>query len=341
VKLAGAQAESFVRAPNLKLSAVLVYGPDTGLVRERAQSIAAESVPDLNDPFAVEELRGTEGNDAGRLSAAANAMSLGGGRRLVRLREAGDGAVAGLETYLEDPNPDCMLVIEAGDLGPRSALRKLFEGHSRAAAMACYVEDEAGVARFVSVELRAAGLSLDPEAEALLGRRLVGDRGLARSALAKLVAYMGNDKRVSVESVEAAIGDGADIGPDDAALACFSGDVAALDRYLSRLLAGKDAGPVAILRAAQRQARRLLQAQAAMESGKSADAAMASLRPPVFFKEKSAFSNQLRRWPSARLGRVLALLLQAEAQCKQTGLPDVALCSRALLATARLAGGRG
>src|SRR5258708_8919168 len=49
-------ADRFIARPPAGLVAALVYGPDQGMVRERAAALARSVVPDLNDPFRVAEL---------------------------------------------------------------------------------------------------------------------------------------------------------------------------------------------------------------------------------------------------------------------------------------------
>ncbi len=49
----------FLRDPGPGVRAVLIYGPDAGLVNERADMAARSAVDDLKDPFLVSEL--TEG----------------------------------------------------------------------------------------------------------------------------------------------------------------------------------------------------------------------------------------------------------------------------------------
>ena len=58
MKIAARQADSFCRAPSGETRAVLVYGPDNGLVRERADLLVASAVDDPSDPFRVAELVG-------------------------------------------------------------------------------------------------------------------------------------------------------------------------------------------------------------------------------------------------------------------------------------------
>ena len=48
--------DAFLARPDPKAIAVLLYGPDQGLVRERADGFSLEVVPDLKDPFRAVEL---------------------------------------------------------------------------------------------------------------------------------------------------------------------------------------------------------------------------------------------------------------------------------------------
>ena len=81
------------RQPPKKLTAALVFGPDQGLVRERADALAKTVVPDLNDPFRVAEIeKRRAGTDPARLFDEAAAISMIGGRRVVRVRGASNDA---------------------------------------------------------------------------------------------------------------------------------------------------------------------------------------------------------------------------------------------------------
>ena len=50
--------ERFIKAPDPAARAILVFGADDGLVRERAAALARTIVPDLGDPFRVAEFSG-------------------------------------------------------------------------------------------------------------------------------------------------------------------------------------------------------------------------------------------------------------------------------------------
>ncbi|HYE00317.1 MAG TPA: DNA polymerase III subunit delta [Alphaproteobacteria bacterium] len=331
MKLAGKRIDAFVRRPDPAVRAVLVYGPDSGLVRERATLLGRSAVEDLSNPFRVAELAASAvTEDPARLVDEANAMSLIGGRRLVRVRDATDKLAPAAKALLAAHSGDSLVVFEAGDLGNRSTLRKLFEESDSAAALPCYVEEEGELGQTIQDALREAGYQIDVEGASVLANALVGDRQVMRREIEKLQLYMGDERRITLADVQACIGDAADLSTDDAAMACCDGDPPALDRALQRLFAQGES-PIAVLRAAQRQMLRLHQVQAAAAGGKSLEQAVATLRPPLFFKVKDAFLRQLRLWNLAGAATALARLNAAEAACKRTGAPAEILAGQALM----------
>ncbi|HTJ65055.1 MAG TPA: DNA polymerase III subunit delta [Alphaproteobacteria bacterium] len=339
MKLTGAAIERFLSRPDPAVRAVVVYGGDEGLVRERAAQLGRTVVPDLNDPFQVAVLAADAiAADPALLADEAAAMSLMGGRRLIRIRDGSDKITKALTAMLEAPAGDSLTVIEAGDLASRSALRKLVEGAVNAAAMPCYVEDEAGLARTLAAQIAETGKSIDPDAMRLLASSLVGDRMLARGELDKLLLYMGDARTITLDDVAAAVVDTATLGMDDAIRAALDGNFQALDRCLARL-AGEGTGGVALLRVAQIHFRRLHVTRARIDAGAPADRALSQLQPPLFFKARDAFAADVARWSLTRIQAALDRLVEAEAGSKRTGANDTLLAADALLSIARAAAG--
>jgi len=343
VKVAATRADAFVGRPDPKIAAVLLYGPDRGLVRERAETLARAVVDDPADPFRAVDLGAADlKGDPARLADEAAAVSLGGGRRLVRVREAGD-AMAGLfSAFLAVARAENALVVaEAGDLAKRSALRRAFEDAANAAAVPCYVDDARSLSAVIAETLGAHGLRAAPDALAFLAGNLGADRSVTRAELEKLALYMGGPGTITLADAAACVGDSAATSLDDVVFAAGAGDLAALDRALARAF-GEGIAPVSLLRAAGRHFQRLHWLRGQMAAGRGVEQAVAALRPPVLFLHADALKAQARRWPADRLARVLAILLDAELDCKTTGMPDGAVCSRALMRIAQAArAGRG
>lgn len=338
MKLTGKRIDAFLKAPAADVAAVLVFGPEPSLIRERVAALVAAVAGVPPDPFRCIELPSLAlRSDSARLVDEASALSFSGGRRLVRVRDAGDALTAAFSQLLTDAGGAPGLVVaEAGDLGKRSSLRLLFEGAASAVAIACYPEDAASLRTLIRETLAAQGLSVDGDALDFLSAQLGADRAVTRAELEKLALYMGGPGRVTLADAMAAVGDSAALSLGAIVVAAGAGDFGTLDKALETAFA-EGASPVAIVRVAAQHVTRLLQAQALVAAGKTPDQAMASLKPPVIFHQKPAFGLQMRRWSRPRLGQALDLLTDAELACKTTGAPALALATRALLQIAHAA----
>lgn len=337
MKLAGRQAEAFLANPDPAVRVVLLYGPDAGLIRERSAALLKKVVRDPNDPFSVSEISAAQlKDDPARLADEAAALTFGGGRRFVRVRDAGDRITPQLKDFLAESPGEAFVVIEADDLPARSALRKVFEGDKRAAALACYHDDARSLEAVVRAFFSEAGLGVSREAVAFLASQLGGDRELTRRELEKVLLFKGDGGEVSLADVEACVGDSALLSLDDVAMATGAGNLPALERALGRSLKEGNQ-PVTVLRAV---ARHLQRVHAVAGAGGAVEDAMRRLRPPVFWKSEAAFKAQAEAWRPAALARAMGRLMEAEAACKRSGAPAELLASRALLEIAANAPGR-
>ncbi len=341
MKIQPARADRFAAAPDPDVRAVLVYGPDAGLVRERVEALVRSVVEDPADPFRVAQLSGAQlAADPALLADETAALALTGGRRVVRVENPTEDAADLFSSFLEASPGDTLVVVLGGDLPARSALRKLFEGAKQGAALPCYRDDQRGLGTVIANTLESAGLSAAPEAVAYLAANLGGDRQLTRRELEKLVLYKGsNGGRVELEDALACVGDSAELTLDDLAYAVGAGDLAALERALLRSLA-EGGQPVALLRAVARHFQRLHLVAGMAAQGMAPNDAMKRLRPPVFWKLAERFKAQSSAWSDAALGRALESLLEAEAACKRTGAPAETIAARALVSIAANAPGR-
>ena len=246
-------------------------------------------VTDLADPFLVTELSGGDLTaDPARLADEVAAISLTGGRRLIRIRDVGDAAAPILKSVLETGTGDTMTVLQAGQLGPRSALRKLAESHAAAAAIPCYVDDDASLERVIRETLASHDVSISAEASVWLVGRLGSDRAVSRGEAEKLALYAGPGGQLGLEATMACIGDSASESLDDLIYAAADGDSNAVDLGIMRCFqAGSSA--VGILRAMTNHLLQLEAAGVRIQSGEDAGAVLKSLRPPIFFKLERRF----------------------------------------------------
>jgi DNA polymerase III subunit delta len=337
VKLPAARVSAFLQRPDRDIRAVLLYGPDAGLIRDRSDTLARAICPDLRDPFRVTDLTGLAlAADPARLADEAAQMSLAGGRRVVRVRDATDRLSGLFSGFLDTAPGDGFIVVEAGDLPGSSPLRRVFDGSPRAATIGCYPDAPRDRAAVISDTLRAHRVAASSDAIQYLVEHLGNDRLLTRAELEKLTLYAGDGGRIELDDARLSVGDSASLALDDAVMAAAEGDAARVDRVLDRVFQEGES-PVSVVRATLRHLQRLHALAARFAAGAAVAELVRTARPPIFYKQQDNFKRQLAMWSEAGLRAQLDRVAQAELQMKLTGLPAQTICREAMLAVAETA----
>jgi DNA polymerase-3 subunit delta len=285
-----------------------------------------------DDPFRVADL---EREAHGRVKVEVTALSMTGGRRAVRVREATDTLAAVVQAVL-DGKGEALLILESGALPGRSKLRALMERHADAAVIACYREEARGLEQTIRAVLAAREVSIEDEAVEWLSGQLGLDRGVTRQEIEKLALFAGPKGLVSLADAMATAGDMAGLQIDDSLFAATAGDVEGADRALELAMA-EGAAAVSVLRAALGHMQRLQQARAAVDDGAAAADAMKLVRPPIYYRRTPAFTAAVRTWNGASIAGACGFLAETERECKRTGAPADLLCRNAILSLARRA----
>ncbi len=346
MKLTGGRVSRFLDAPPNDVFGVLLFGPDRGLVKERSEKLIAVWGDGADEAFSTTVLTADDlSGDTAKLADEMVAMSLLGDQRLVRLRldhERNGAAISKIIKSL-DANPDtcaARLIVEGGDMTPRSAIRKTFEAAGHFAAIGCYADNAADLANLVRRSLNDYNITIEPAALDYWVPLLEGDRALSRNEIDKMILYKGAGEAahavVTTTDIKAIASGAQAASLDEIIMAAMNGQPAICDDAFQRAVSGK-VNTAIILRSLQRHISRLLEASTLIDSGERAESAIKALRPPVFRMQERNFLSQLRLWRGLQLRRILSQTLIAEEQVKTAGAPADAIVSRLLLAIARFA----
>ncbi len=330
MKLPPARNESFAKKPDAGVKAVLVYGPDSGMVAQKSRQMLLATVDNPADPFCVVHMSFDDiKNEPARLADEINAMSLMGGRRFIRIMDAQASMPEEIGAAILSSKSDTMVVFEASELAPTSSLRKFFEQEPSIVALACYKDDIGAVRQVVQGSLRENGYAPDNDAVNYLTNSFAGDRLVILSEVEKLITYMGAEKRITIDDVKACVGDNVESSLDELCFAVAARDLVQIEKTLQRIFV-EGMGAIAPIRAILRYFFRLQQARSFMASGADEQQAVSMLRPPVFFKQVNGFKAHLRIWNVGAIDNMIIALNKLEAECKQTGSPAELLLTKFL-----------
>jgi DNA polymerase III subunit delta len=331
--LKGIEATRYFARPDPARAGLLIFGADAMRVAlKRAEVIAALIGPDGGAEMRLARMSGAElRKEPALLQDAVKAIGFFPGPRVAFVEDATDTLAPLIAAALADwRDGDAQIVVTAGGLTAKSALKVLFEKHPKVFSAGLY--DDPPSREEIEDTLRKAGLrDIDAAAGAdlhTLARAL--DPGDFRQMIDKIALYKWGDAtplaahevaalapatiEAEVEEVVNATADKrlADIGP------------------LMRRLEGQGMQPVTIcIRALQHF--RVLHSAASDPSGQG----MARAR--VNFKAKEAMARQAGQWGIRSLEDALAALIDCDLTLRSTSrAPTFALMERTLMRLASM-----
>jgi DNA polymerase-3 subunit delta len=341
VALRGKDIDAFLARPDPGRPIILLYGPDAGLVRERADALLASAVDDPNDPFSLVRLDGDElSAEPSRLVDEALTVPLFGGRRAIRVRAGSRSFASGVDTLADTPLRDCRIVIEAGDLKAESPLRKVCERAKTAVAIGCYPDGERDLAKLIDEELRLSNLRMASDARAALMALLGGDRQASRNELRKLTLFAHGQGEVTLDHVTAVVADASEMKLDPIVDGAFAGRPELVEsEFAKAMVAGTYPG--VIISAAQRQAAWLHKSALAIAEGTPVSTLLDSGFPRLHFSRKPMAETALRNFSAARLVAIIEQLATAALDMRKQPSLAAAIGQRTLLSIAANARRRG
>lgn len=332
MKLSGADASRYFARPDPKRTGLLIFGQDPMRVALRRQQVIAA----LIGPEGEAEMRltripaGDLRKDPATMIDACRAQSFFPGPRVAFLEDATDAAAPLLAVALKDWRPgDATILVTAGGLTGKSALKKLFDDHGSAVCIGLY--DDPPSREEIESALTAAGLTRIDRAAmtdlSALARDL--DPGDFRQTVEKIALYKWGDPTPLLPAdVVACAPATIEAEVDDVLHAVAEGRGAAVGPLMRRL-EGQGVAPVALCIGALRHFRTL---HVAAADPRGPAAGIAGMRPPVFGPRRDRMLQQAQGWGLRNLEKALALLVETDLALRSSSrAPAMAVIERALI----------
>lgn len=306
------------------INAVLIYGPDAGLVDELCDKAIEKLEIEKDNLLAIDANELRDKQDA--VFAESCSPSMFGGRKAVIISGAGDGDSKIISELVSSSSLCATVIVTAGDLRAGS-LRKLFEDGKNIATVACYTDDAKTLEALIRKELSAqSGINqITPDAMSYMLSHFGGDRGITRSFLQKIAIYVSDKHVVDLEDVEKCLPDTSASSADDYMYSLTAGHINQTMVALDRLIyAGADANM--LVRMLYIHFTRLL------------TAVVDGQLPKLFWKVQDKFNMAMKIWPADEISNVLSKLNDLEKSCRTNGYqPEILIRDFSLKLSVRAA----
>ncbi len=307
------------------VNAVLIYGPDAGLVDELCDRALEKLEIDKDNLLALDAGDLRDKQDA--VFAESCSPSMFGGRKAVIIADAGDSDTKIISDLVTSTSLCATIIVTAGDLRVGS-LRKLFDEGKNIAAIACYTDDSKTLEVLIHKELSAqAGIrQVTPDAMSYMLSHMGGDRGITRSFLQKIAIYVSDKHVVELEDVEKCLPDTSATSADDYMYSLTAGHINQTMVALDRLIySGADANM--LVRMLYIHFSKLL---TAVTDGQ--------LPKNLFWKVADKFRSAMKIWPENEIVNVLSKLNDLEKLCRTNGMmPEILIRDFSLKLSVRAA----
>lgn len=333
MKLTGRQATDHINRPSASVGATLIYGADAMRVALKRQALVLSLIgKDGETEMRLTRMTGADlRKDTALAADALKAQGFFPGPRAVLIEDVTEALAKPILQTLEMWQPgDAHLVVTAGQLTPRSSLRKAFENGASWAAVAVY--DAPPTREEIDDALRAAGAQVDRDGQAALfdlSKQL--DPGDFRQTIEKLGLYaMGRTAsavdvaEIAPRSTEAEI--------DDILDAVAGGQPEAIGPALVKLTA-QGTTPVSLCIGLMRHFQTLYRIVG--HPGGASQGAQAARMP---YPRRDIMVRQASHWGERRLEQGLSVLVETDLNLRSAGqtAPQMALVERAMIRLAML-----
>ncbi|MFM7084893.1 MAG: DNA polymerase III subunit delta [Hyphomicrobium sp.] len=330
------QIQSFIKNPDRLFLSFLVYGPDQGLVSERASELANILARRENPHGEIIRIDEPDlDNEPDKIAIELQTMPMFGGRKIIRTSLGRRINYQMLKSFIGDKTLSGLLIVEAGSLRSDESLRTSFEKSPQAASISCYADEGRDLDNLIRECLKETGHTILPDVKNSLVSRLGADRALSRSELEKLCLYAGDETEITEADIEAVVGDAAEMTIEKIVNACANRDAALAVKELGRALSGGEKAQ-AILSALQRHFMRLHRVRSSIDNGAPLETAILELRPPIHFKQKDVFVSQCKSWRNDTLGSALERINAATQSARKNAATENIIAEQIIIEITRI-----
>lgn len=289
------------------IKGLLLYGPDKGYISKTCE-LTIKKFDLLPTTISYCNLK------ASQLAMTLNSNNFFNKREFIKVISVPSALDPTIKLILESDFFHFVVFI-ADELSPASSTRKFFEAENKLASIACYHDDEQGILKILLKKCEMAGKTIEPQAVNYLKSYLKGDHNLIISEINKLLYFVNDQNRITLDNVQQVISKNLMASSDELCIYFINKNP---QGFLNELVNLKQQGinEILIIRALIRYYLNLYIVLSRTIQGSSLDNAITQISPPIFFKYITDFKKAATSLTIATILKALSILQQAEVDFK-------------------------
>jgi len=215
--------------------------------------------------------------------------------KLIIVNRATDKIKDIIEEIIEKEITDLILVLNSNTLEKKSKLRNFFEKNSKVICVPFYEDNDQTLSSIVNLFFREKKISISQQLVNLITTRARGDRQNLKNELQKIEAFIKNKTKIDLQDILKLTNLAENYNVSELIDSCLSKNKKKTARILSENNYSVD-DCILIIRSFLIKSKRLIRICKKIKETKNIDNAVASFKPPIFWKDKEIVKQQVRLW---------------------------------------------
>ena len=319
----------------------LLYGPNFGLVNLLyKKSIVLLSI-DLNDPFNVSKIDGSQLQDNPSIfHDNISTFSISKDKRTILLDLTYITINKSIENnilkVLKENNDDYLLLVKANNLGSKNELVKFIENLDNGILVPCYEDNTNNVKLQIAKLFNQHSFTCSANFLSTLSSKFNSDTSINLMEINKLESFLIDNENITEEMILSLITDNIDINLNKIIQLCSSGNIQEALFSLDKIYENSSTA-ISLTRLFVKHFRIIEKILLSVNNGSNISDTINNIKPPIFFKDRPLLTFQCKLWTLKKVNLIFKRLIEIELKCKSNIYPNKILLSQFILSTSLIA----
>jgi DNA polymerase-3 subunit delta len=211
---------------------------------------------------------------------------------------------------------DIKIIINSENLEKKSKLRSFFEKHKEFICVPFYPDNDQTLSKLAYNFLRDKKISISSSNINLIVNKCSGDRETLINEIKKIEYFCKNGKKINSENISKLINLNENHSISELVDNCLAKNKKKIINILNENnFSNEDC--IIITRSFLVKAKKLLILSKTFETNKNIDLTISTAKPPIFWKEKEITKQQIYKWKSKNIKKLIYTLGETELQIKK------------------------
>ena len=237
-------------------------------------------------------------------------------QKFIIIKRATDKILKIIEILHRKNLDDTSIILNSDNLEKKSKLRSFFEKDKKLVCIPFYPDNEQTLSKLAYSFLRDKKISISPSNINLIVNKCSGDRETLKNELQKIELFSVNERKINSKHISKLINLNENHSISELIDNCLAKNKKKIIDILNENnFSNEDC--IMITRSFIIKAKKLLALSKTFEANRNIDLTISSAKPPIFWKEKEITKQQIYKWKSESIKKLIYKLSETELQIKK------------------------